>query len=125
MTSAAEKKAGGEPQKALRHALRDTRDFFQAAHGCVATLRPGRQQADLLFTLPKQTDWDLGVLTRYIRHTHPPVERDMLIGSVRRRGGAWAAFAVVRPGHSFDRDDRHLIARITAGLSAALHRLDR
>lgn len=43
-----------DPQKALRHALRDTRDFFQAADSCVATLRPGRDQAELLFTLPKQ-----------------------------------------------------------------------
>jgi signal transduction histidine kinase len=114
-----------DPQKALRLALRDTRDFFQAAHGCVATLPPGRQQADLLFTLPQQATWDLDVLTRFVRHTKWPVQRDMLIGSVRRRGGAWAAFAVVRPGHSFDRDDRHLIARITAMLSAAVHRIDR
>ena len=114
-----------EPYKALRHALRDTCDFFQAAHGCVAELRPGRQNADLLFALPKQTDWDLDVLTRYIRHTHFPAQRDMLIGSVRRRGGAWGAIAVVRPGHSFDRDDRHLMARITTVLSAAVHRIDR
>jgi two-component system, NtrC family, sensor kinase len=114
-----------EPHKALRHALRDTRDFFQADHSCIATLRPGRQKADLLFMLPKQTDWDLDVLTGYIRHTHPPVQRDMLIGSVRRRGGAWAAIAVVRPGHAFDRDDRDLIARITAVVSAAVHRIDR
>ena len=114
-----------EPHKALRHALRDTRDFYQAAHGCVATLGPGGQKADLLFTLPKRTDWDLDVLTRYIRDTHPPVQRDLLIGSVRRRGGAWGAIAFMRPGHSFDRDDRHLIRRITAVLSAAVHRIDR
>ena len=114
-----------DSQKALRHALRDTRDFFHAAHGCVATLHPGREHADLLFTLPKQAGWDLDVLTRFIRHTDWPVQRDMLIGSVRRRGGAWAAFAVVRPGHLFDRDDRHLIARVTAALSATVHRIDR
>ena len=114
-----------DPQKALRHALRDTCDFFHAAHGCVATLRPGRQQAELLFTLPKQAGWDLDVLTRFIRDTQWPGQRDMLIGSVRRRGGAWAAFAVVRPGHSFDRIDRQLIARITAMLSTAVHRIDR
>ena len=114
-----------EPHKALRHALRDTCDFFQAAHGCVAELRPGRQNADLLFALPKQTDWDLDVLTRFIRHTHFPPQRDTLIGAVRRRGGAWGAIAVVRPGHSFDRDDRHLIARITTVVSAAVHRIDR
>ena len=87
-----------EPHKALRHALRDTREFFGASHGCIATLHAGRPEADLLFTLPKQADWDLGVLTRYIRHTHPPVQRDMLIGSVRRRGGAWGAIALVAPG---------------------------
>ena len=114
-----------EPHKALRHALRDTREFFQASHGCIATLRAGRPAADLLFTLPKHTGWDLGVLTRYIRHTYPPVQRDMLIGSVKRRGGAWGAIALVRPGHAFDREDRRLIARIAAALSAAVHRIDR
>ncbi len=114
-----------DPQKALRHALRDTRDFFQAADSCVAMLRPGREQAELLFTLPRQTSWDLDLLTRFIRHTQWPGQRDMLIGSVQRRGGAWAAFAIMRPGHAFDRDDRRLIARITAVLSAAVHRIDR
>jgi two-component system NtrC family sensor kinase len=114
-----------EPHKALRHGLRDTFEFFQAAHGCIATLRAGRSAADLLFTLPRRVEWDLSMLTGYIRHTHPPVHRDMLIGSIRRRGGAWGAIAFVRPGHVFDRDDRHLIARIAAVLSAAVHRIDR
>ncbi len=114
-----------EPHKALRHALRDTRDFFRATQGCIATLRAGRSEADVLFTLPKQTDWDLDVLTRYIRHMHPPVQRDMLIGSVRRRGGAWGAMALVGPGRDFDREDRRLMTRIAAVLSAAVHRIDR
>src|SRR6185295_5812057 len=115
----------GEPHKALRHALRDTCQFFRATHGCIATLRAGRSSADLLFTLPKRADWDLGVLTRYIRHTHPPVQRDMLIGSVRRRGGAWGAIALAAPGQAFDREDRRLIARVAAVLSAAVQRIDR
>jgi len=114
-----------EPHKALRHALRDTREFFQATHGCIATLHPGRTHADLLFTVPKHAGWDLDVVTRYIRHTHPPVERDMLIASIRRRGGAWGAMALVRPGHPYDRDDRHLLARIAAMVSGAIHRIDR
>jgi two-component system, NtrC family, sensor kinase len=114
-----------EPHKALRHALRDTHEFFGAGHGCIATLRAGRAEADLLFTLPKRDDWDLGILTRYIRHTHPPVQQDMLIGSVRRRGGWWGAIAIVAPGRAFDREDRRLIARIAAVLSAAVHRIDR
>ena len=114
-----------EPHKALRHALRDTLEFFQATHGCIATLHPGRPRANLLFTLPKHTNWDLDVVTRYIRHTHPPVERDMMIASIRRRGGAWGAIALIRPARPYDRDDRHLLARIAAMVSGAIHRIDR
>jgi len=114
-----------EPHKALRHALRDTREFFRASDGCIATLRPGRPEAELLFTLPKHTGWDLPVLTRFIRHTNPPLQRDMLIGSVRRRGGAWGAIALLAPGRSFDREDRRLMARVAAVLSEAVHRIDR
>jgi two-component system NtrC family sensor kinase len=114
-----------EPHKALRHALRDTLEFFQATHGCIATLHPGRPLADLLFTLPKHTNWDLDVVTRYIRHTHPPVQRDMMIASIRRRGGAWGAIALIRPGHPYDRDHRHLLARIATMVSGAIHRIDR
>jgi two-component system, NtrC family, sensor kinase len=114
-----------EPHKALRHALRDTREFFGAPHACIATLRAGRPQADLLFTLPKNVEWDLGLLTRYIRHTHPPIQRNMLIGSVKRRGGAWGALALVGPDQAFDREDRRMIARIATVVSAAVHRIDR
>jgi two-component system NtrC family sensor kinase len=113
-----------EPHKALRHALRDTREFFKAAHGCIATLPAGRPEADLLFTLPRQADWDLGVLTRYIRHGKPPDQLDLLIGSLRRRGGTWGAIALVRPGLPYDREDRRLLTRIAAALSAAVHRID-
>jgi two-component system, NtrC family, sensor kinase len=121
----AQLKDAREPHKALRHTLRDTREFFGATHGCIAALRSGRSDPDLLFTVPKQGDWNLGVLTDYIRHTHPPIQPDMLIGSIRRRGGAWGAMAVVHPGRSFDREDRRLMTRVAAVLSAAVHRIDR
>ena len=114
-----------EPHKALRHALRDTRDFFQATDGCIATLHPARPEAELLFTLPRDGTWDIDVVTRYIRHTHPPVRRDMMIGSIRRRGGAWGAIAVVRPGRPYDRDDRYLLTRIATMVAGAIHRIDR
>jgi two-component system NtrC family sensor kinase len=114
-----------EPPKALRHALRDTRDFFKATDGCIATLHPGKSQAELLFTLPKDGTWDIDILTRYIRHTHPPVRRDMMIGSIRRRGGAWGAIAVVRPDRPYDRDNRQLLTRIATLVAGTIHRIDR
>ena len=73
-----ERRAGAS-QGASTCAPRYTR-VLSGDHGCIATLHAGRPEADLLFTLPKHADWDLGVLTRYIRHPHPPVQRDMLIG---------------------------------------------
>ena len=121
----AQLKDAREPHKALRHALRDTREFFQAAHGCIAALGSGRPQADLVFTVPERRDWDLGVLSDYIRHARPPIQDDMLVGPVRRRGGAWGAMAVISPGRTFDREDRRLMTRAAAVLSAAIHRIDR
>ena len=114
-----------EPHKALRHTLRDTRELFRATHSCIATLHPGRPEADLPFTLPKHADWDRGVLTRYIRHPHPPVQRDMLLASLQRRGGAWGAIALIRPGPPYDQEDRRLLTRVATALSGAIHRIDR
>ena len=107
-----------EPHKALRHALRDTREFFQATHGCIATLHAGRPEADLLFTLPKHADWDL----RRVDALHPPHPS---AGSARhadrlRCGGAAAPGARSRwsaPGSPYDREDRRLLTRIAAALS--------
>jgi signal transduction histidine kinase len=114
-----------EPQKALRHALRDTREFFQAAQGCIAALEAGRSEADLRFTLPKDASWNLSALTRFIRHTNPPVEPEMMIAPLRRRDSAWGAIALVRPKRAYDRYDRRLLARIATMLSASIHRIDR
>ena len=114
-----------EPHKALRHALRDTCEFFRARQGCIAVLHEGRSKADLLFSLPQAKEWERSVLAQYIRHTQPPLRRDMLIGSVLRRGGEWGAIALIAPGHTFDRDARNLMTRVAAILTAAIHRIDR
>jgi signal transduction histidine kinase len=114
-----------EPRKALRHALRDTREFFHASHGCIAMLQPGAPQANLLFTLPKGGRWNLDVLTRFIQNARPLVPGDMLIAPLRRRQGAWGAIALSRPGLPCDRHDRRLLGRVAEALSDAIHRIDR
>ena len=79
-----------EPHKALRHALRDTCEFFRARQGCIAELRAGDSEADLLFTLPKAADWERSVLARYIRsHAASASTRhvDRVGPSSRRRVG--------------------------------------
>ena len=49
----------------------------------------------------------------------------MLLGPVRRRGGAWGAIAVMRERRPFDREDGRLLVRIAAALSDAIHQIDR
>jgi signal transduction histidine kinase len=114
-----------DSQKALRHVLRDTHEFFDATHGCIATLQAGRPEADLLFTLPKDDIWDLDLLARFIRNARPIVPRDMLLAPLRRRRRPWGAIALWRPAVPFDRHEGRLLTRTAAILAEAIHRIDR
>jgi two-component system, NtrC family, sensor kinase len=114
-----------DPQKALRSALRDTVDFLQAAQGCIAVARDGLRSAHALFSIPKDGPWDLDLVARFIRHERPSRHEDMMIAPLRRRGGAWGALAVARPGRPFQRHDRRLMARIAVKCSDAIQRMDR
>ena len=114
-----------EPEQALRVGLRETHDFFDAQQTCVASLLPGRTQAELLLTRPVDGEWDLDALTRFIRHERPPVRPDVLIGPLRRRGAAWGALAVMRHHPPLDREDGRLLVRITHTLSAEIERIER
>jgi nitrogen-specific signal transduction histidine kinase len=118
-------RATREPRKALAYALREGRAFFQAQHGCVAVVEAGDQDARLLLTLPRDGTWDLQHIGRFIRHTHPPVRRDVMMAPVRRRGAAWGALAFMRPQPAFDHDDARLLSRITATVSEAIQSMDR
>src|SRR5262245_2025691 len=114
-----------EPEQALRVGLRETHDFFQAAQTCVATLLPGKTNADLLLARPTDGHWDLDTLSRFIRHERPPLRPGVLIGPLRRRGAAWGALAVTRRDPALDRDDARLLVRVALMLSNAIERIDR
>ena len=118
------KRAQGS-QKALRHVLRDARELLDATHGCIAVAREGGPGAQLLFAVPRDGKWDLDLLGRFIRHEHPSRPDDLLIAPLRRRGGAWAALAFMRPGRPFERYDGHLLGRVAAIASEAIQHMDR
>jgi two-component system, NtrC family, sensor kinase len=114
-----------EPRKALAHALRESRDFFQATRGCVAVADEGQPTARLLVTLPREGHWDLQHIGNFIRHSHPPARDDVMMAPVRRRGAAWGALALMRSHPIFDRHDRRLLARTAAAVSEAIQFMDR
>src|SRR5262245_28419798 len=106
--------------KALRFALRATKDFFEASSACVAVLRPGLSLAEMRFTLPQGARCDLSLLTAFIREEHPLLPHDLIVGPVRRRGRAWAALALSRTERPFERGDGIMLCRATQVLSQAI-----
>ena len=114
-----------EPRKALAFTLRESRTFLQAASGCVAVAEAGEADARLLIALPRDDQWDLAHIGRFIRHSRPPVRSDVVLAPVRRRGAAWGAMALRRPAQPFDHRDGRLLARITAVVSDAIQSMDR
>ncbi len=113
-----------DPRKALAHALRSSRDFFQATQGCIAVAEAGESEARVLLSVPRDVAWDLEHIGRFIRHTNPPARGDLMMAPVRRRGAAWAALSLTR-AQAFERDDRRRLARITTAVSDAIHVMDR
>jgi len=86
-----------DPRKALRHSLRDAREFVNATHGCLAVVQGGRPDAHVLFAIPKNGQWDLDVLARFIRHERPEIRDDLLIapcGGVEDHGLRWRSCAL-------------------------------
>ncbi len=114
-----------EPRKALGHALRESRIFFQATRGCVAVADAGEPEARVLLTVPRDGGWDLQHIGRFIRHTNPPARTGVMMAPIRRHGAAWGAMVFSRPQPAFDHDDGRLLARITAAVSEAIQFMDR
>jgi signal transduction histidine kinase len=114
-----------EPRKALAFVLRESRSFFRAASGCVAVAEAGEADAQVLLSLPREDNWDLHHIGRFIRHTHPPVRRDVIMAPIRRRGAAWGAMAFKRTAPAFDHNDSRLLTRITTVVSEAIQTMDR
>jgi two-component system NtrC family sensor kinase len=114
-----------DAEKALRIALRKTREFFGATRGCLAVVEAGRSHAELMLGMPKGGSWDLDLLFRFIRHQHPYVPDNMIVSSLRRRGRTWGAMALVRSGAPYDQRDARALARVTAVVSEAVQAMDR
>ena len=63
----------------LRFCLRATRDFFRAEDACLARLRHGNALADIVYEVPKDSEWDRVLLASFLRAERPRVPFDHLI----------------------------------------------
>lgn len=113
-----------DARKVLILGLRKVRVLFDADKAVVAVVRPGRSQADRLFTMPRSAQWDYALLTQYIFEERPPIPSNTVLAPVRRWGRHWAALALVSEARDFTEEDRVALFSITQILTDTIRRID-
>ncbi len=111
-------------RKVLVYGLRATKELFASPEAAVATLKPGRAQANLVFTIPRSGDWDVELLTRYIRGARPEIPGHTLLAPIKRRRRCWAVLGLRYPERSFTPEERDALFVITQTLTEIIQRLD-
>ena len=96
---------GRDAEKALRAALRLGLDFFGAQEGCVATVRPGSEEATISYPVPADGWWDRTMLAGFLRGDKVRVPPELMLARIRRHGRMWGRSRFARP------------AAITTGIS--------
>ncbi len=111
-------------RKALIYGLRVTRDLFSAPEGAVATLKPGRSDAVVVYVYPRSTTWDKALLTQYILGARPEIPEGILLAPVKRRGRSWAVIALRHENLPFSPEQRQALFAITQTLTEIIRELD-
>jgi two-component system NtrC family sensor kinase len=114
----------GDVRKALVFGLRAARDLFGVEEAAIAALRPGRSEAELIFTIPKTAEWDTLLLTRYIAGERPEIPWTSLFAPVRRWERNWAVMALRSRGEEFTTEERQSLFSITQILTDVVQAVD-
>ena len=80
---------GRDADKVLRAALRLGLDFFGGREGCVATVRPGGDEATILFPTSAESWWDRAMLAAFLRGDKVRVPPELVLARIRRHGRMW------------------------------------
>jgi signal transduction histidine kinase len=116
---------GRDAEKVLRAALRLGLDVFGAPEGCLATVRPGSEEARIVFAMPPEGWWDRPLLAGFLRGDKVRVPRDLMLARIRRHGRMWGALAVRSPGTEYHWDARQALSSIGALANELIDQIDR
>jgi two-component system NtrC family sensor kinase len=100
-------------RKALVFALRAAKDLFHAEEVAIAAVKPGRNDAEIIFAMPKDSKWDEGFLTQYIAGSRPDIPWNNLLAPVRRWRRNWAVLALRNSGKEFTQEERQALFSVT------------
>ena len=113
-----------DDERVLRFCLRATRDFFEAADACLARLKHGDTEAEIVYEVPRASQWDPALLSSFLRAERPRIPFDHLIVPLWRRARWWGALCLRRPGGEFERGEGRLLQFVADHVSAILERTD-
>ncbi len=111
-------------RKILVYGLRAAKELFAAPEAAVATLKPGRTKADVAFTIPQSGEWDVELLTRYIRGARPTIPGQTLLAPIKRRRRCWTVLGLRRSETSFTPAQREALFALTQTLTEIIRRMD-
>ena len=115
---------GHDVRKVVIYGLRAAKELFAAPEAAAATLKPGRERADLVFTIPRSGEWDIELLTSYIRGARPKIPGHTLLAPIKRRRRCWTVIGLRRAEASFTPDEREALFAITQTLTEIIQQLD-
>ena len=111
-------------RKAILAALRSTKELFAAEEAVAATMKPGADCAEVVFTIPQTGRWDADLLAQYIAKARPAIPRDILVAPIERRGRNWAALALRDKGRHFAEGDLDALFAVAQVLTDAIEVAD-
>jgi signal transduction histidine kinase len=115
-----------EVRKAVTYGLRATRSFFDVPYAAIATLADAKdeEQVDLLFSLPHEHPWDLGLLGQFLRNAKPHIPEDTLFAPIYRRGRRWAVLALRKPESRLGAADGATLSSVARTLGGIIGAID-
>lgn len=111
-------------RKVLVYGLRISKEMFQAEEGTLAVQRKDQSRVDLLWRLPKKSEWDATLLSKYISNARPSIPKHLLMAPIHRRGRPWAVLVLRDAARQFTGIDRKILLSITQTLTDIVRLID-
>jgi signal transduction histidine kinase len=116
---------GRDAEKVLRGALKLGLDLFQGSEGCVATVRPGSDQTQILYASSSEGGWDRTLLACFLRGDDVRIPPELMLARLRRHGRMWGALVVRSRNVVYHWDARQGFSSIGTLVNELIDEIDR